>query len=299
VPAARPQPPSADPFAGRPVRDTIAVGSVAEYAAEPDDSGGIGGLFASAEPDYAPAPSFPAAPQAPMHTAVLTAPPQWDAPAEAEPRRVGLPRRRGVLVAAGAVLVLVLVAVGGLLILSGGGSGDRSASGSRVTGATHSAPAALPTGRTQTVDGVTFTLQSSRADTTCVGHSYGQVADFFGRTDCTGLSRGLYSAQVGGHAMVVAVSHTRMPTADQAQALRALADTSGTGNVSDLLREGVRYPGGPARLVHSEYSSQQQGDVVTIVETSWVDPAAGGTTDQLDVEANSALVLDLPAFPGR
>jgi hypothetical protein len=280
------------------VRDTIAVGTP-EHAESPEDTGGIGGLFASAEPEYAPAPSFPAAPQGATHTAVLTAPPQWAPSAEAEPPPEAGPRRRGALIAAGAVLVVVLVAVGGLLVLSGGGKGDGSVSGSRVTGSTHAAPATLPAGRTQTVDGVTFTVQASRVDTTCVGHSYGQVAAFLGRTDCTGLSRGLYSAQVGGHPMVVAVSHTRMPSAAQAQALRALADTSGTGNVSDLLREGVRYTGGPDRLVHSEYASQQQGDVVTIVETSWVDPADAGTSDQLDTQANSGLVLDLPAFPTR
>jgi hypothetical protein len=246
---------------------------------------------------YAPAPSFPA-PQAASHTAVLTAPPQW-APVETEPEPEKGSRRRGVIVAAGAVLVLVLVAVGGLLVLSGGGKGNGSAAGSQVTGSTRSAPATLPAGRTQTVDGVTFTLQASRVDSTCIGHSYGQVAAFLGRTDCTGLSRALYSAQVDGHAMVAAVSHTRMPSAQQAQALRALADTSGTGNVSDLLREGVRYPGGPEKLVDSEYASAQQGDVVTIVETSWVDAADAGRSDQLDSQANSGLVLDVPGFPAR
>jgi hypothetical protein len=99
--------------------------------------------------------------------------------------------------------------------------------------------------------------------------------------------------------MVLAVSHVRLPSAARAQALRALADTSGTGNVSDLLREGVRYPGGPQKLHSSEYASQQRGDEVTIVETSWVDAADAGTADQLDVQANSGLVLDVPAFAAR
>jgi hypothetical protein len=298
APAYLPQGVSADPFAGRPARDMVAVGSTG-YAETPEDSGGIGGLFASAEPAHAPAPTFPPAPQGVTHTAVLTAPPQWGAPPEAEPRPAGGSRRRGVLLAAGAVLVVALLAVGGLLLLTNRDNGDRPGVGSQVTGSTRSAPATLPAGRTQVVDGVTFTLQSSRVDSTCVGHSYGQVADSLARTDCTGLARALYSAQIDGHAMVAAVSRVRMGNADQAQALRALADTSGTGNVSDLLREGVRYPGGPEKLTASEYASRQQGDVVTIVETSWVDAADAGTPDQLDTQANSGLVLDLPAFPAR
>jgi hypothetical protein len=298
APAYLPPSRSADPDALRPARDTVAVGP-AGYAESLEDSGGIGGLFASAEPAHTPAPSFPPAPQGVTHTAVLAAPPQWGAPPEAEPRPAGDSRRRGVLLAAGAVLVVVLLAVGGLLLLTNRDNGDRAGVGSQVTGSTQSAPATLAAGRTQVVDGVTFTLQSSRVDSTCVGHSYGQVADSLARTDCTGLSRALYSAQLDGHAMVAAVSRVRMGTADQAQALRALADTSGTGNVSDLLREGVRYPGGPEKLTASEYASRQQGDVVTIVETSWVDAADAGTPDQLDTQANSGLVLDLPAFPAR
>jgi hypothetical protein len=306
APAFVPQPvqpaPGGDPFSGRPERDTIAVGS-----AEPaDDTDGIGGLFASAEPVDPPAPAIPPVPPAGSHTAVMTAPPQWDGPqwdappVAPDPAPAGLSRQRGILLAGAVVLVLVLVSVGALLILSATGKGNDSASGPKVTGATHSAAASLALGRTQAVDGVTFTLRASRVDTTCIGHSYGQVAAFFGSTgDCTGLSRALYSADVGGHPMVVAISHVRMPTAERAQALRALADTSGTGNVSDLLREGVRYDGGPERLVLSEYSSQQQGDEVTIVETSWVDQAHPGTADQLDVEANSGLVLKLQPLPGR
>jgi hypothetical protein len=169
-----------------------------------------------------------------------------------------------------------------------------------VTSATKSAAPSLAPGRTQTVDGQTFTLQQSQTDTTCVGHSYGQVAGFFATTtDCTGLSRALYSATVAGHRMVAAISHVRMPDAASAEALRKLTDASGTGNVSDLLREGVRYDGAPAALHNSEYASDSKGADVTIVETSWVDPSSAGSSVQLDSSATSGLALDLPAIPTR
>jgi hypothetical protein len=39
------------------------------------------------------------------------------------------------------------------------------------------------------------------------------------------------------------------------------------------------------------------GSVVTIVETSWVDQDAGGTSDALNTAASSGLVLQLPDPP--
>jgi hypothetical protein len=302
------QAPSGDPFAGRPERDTIAVGS-----AEPaDDTGGIGGLFSSAEPVD---PQLPPVPPAGPRTAVLTEPPQWDAapqawevppapptrPAPGRPAATpgGRSHRRGILLVAASLLVLALVAVGGLLVLSGALHGTSGTGGSAVTSSTRSAAPTLAAGHTQQVDGVTFTLQATRTDTTCAGHAYGQVAGFFASSDCSALSRGLYSAQIAGHTMVAAISHVPMPTAAAAVALRKLTDATGTGNVSDLLREGVRYAGGPVALKNSEYSSDVNGTDVTIVETSWVDPASVGSSQQLDAAANSGLVLDLPAFPAR
>ena len=91
-------------------------------------------------------------------------------------------------------------------------------------------------------------------------------------------------------------SRTTLPSASAARQLRALADRSGTGNVADLLREGVRYAGGPSSLGRdAEYASNQTGTVVTIVETAWSDAGSTGTSDALDTEADSALALNLPA----
>jgi hypothetical protein len=154
-------------------------------------------------------------------------------------------------------------------------------------------------GSTQTVHGRTFTLRAVKVDTSCAGHAYGQVAGYLTQTPCTGLSRALYSTEVGGHQLVLAVSHTRMPDASSAAQLKTWADSSGTGNVSDLLREGTTWAGGPTRLGSaSEYASTLQGDVVTIVETAWVVPASGGTSDQLDTAAEDGVALPVPAFAG-
>ncbi|WP_242472776.1 hypothetical protein [Blastococcus sp. TML/M2B] len=68
--------------------------------------------------------------------------------------------------------------------------------------------------------------------------------------------------------------------------------------MSDLLREGVRYPGGPEKLQKAEYASAVSGPTVTIVESAWVDPAAGGTEAEVDQIATDALSLTTPPFLG-
>jgi hypothetical protein len=193
--------------------------------------------------------------------------------------------------------VLAAVAVGGIVLLTRGLHRTSTAAAPAAAPTTAAAPA-LAIGSTQTVDGQTFTLQALKVDSTCVGHAYGQVAGFLGTNPCTGLSRALYSTVVNGRQMVVAVSHTRMADPASATRLKALADDSGTGNVSDLLREGMTWAGGPTRLGSaSEYASKLRGDVVTIVETAWVPPSSG-TADQLDTAAEDGVDLPVPDFAG-
>ena len=114
-----------------------------------------------------------------------------------------------------------------------------------------------------------------QVDDTCVGHAYGDTATFFETTNCTGLSRALYSAQLDGGAVVVSVSRVRMPDTATARDLRGLTDRNGSGNVNDLLREGVSYSGGPAELSGAEYASAVSGPAVTIVESRLGRPGRG------------------------
>jgi hypothetical protein len=143
---------------------------------------------------------------------------------------------------------------------------------------------------------VGYTLEAVDVVDSCVGHAYGAVADSFGTTDCTGLSRALYSADVGGGEVVVSVIRVQMPDATAARALRTLADQNGSGNVSDLLREGVRYTGSPAELSGAEYASALSGPTVTIVEVAAAEDAQVGAPE-LDRVAGEALALEVPPFP--
>ncbi|SEO61557.1 hypothetical protein [Trujillonella endophytica] len=262
----------------------------ASPAAEETD--GIGGLFARSEgtdPGAAGAPRTLVAPVVAL-------------PAE---RPAGVPlvvarkrpdrTRRLALVAGGAALLVVLLVVGLVLALSGGGDGDDARADTDDPAPTSAAATEADgpqPGDTRELDGATLTLQRVRVDDSCAEHSYGLVAEFFSGTDCAGLARALWSTEVEGRAVVVSVAAVDMADARGADALRALTDANGSGNVSDLLREGVRYPGGPEALSRAEYASAVEGAVVTIVEAAWVGPA--GSASDLDVLAGTGLSLPMP-----
>jgi hypothetical protein len=187
------------------------------------------------------------------------------------------------------VLVLVL---GGIVVraLTGGDGAGAGETGATTGAAAPTSAATGPAvGDTADVNGTTFTLQAVQVDSTCAGHAYDAVAAFFASSDCTGLSRSLWSADAGGKPAVVSLSRVTMPDVANAQALRSLADTDGSGNVNDLLREGVSWDGGPAKLSNSQYASAQEGTTVTIVETSFTGTA--GASSALDALASSGLSL--------
>lgn len=298
APAQSPPLTGPDTFGGPVYRDTVDVGSSME------DSGGIGGLFASAGPDEttdSPAPQgtsvFPAGSPPPLQP--MAAPPRLVDQRMVEHGQPGQAGSRKLFLLIGAAMVVVVLVVLGAIVLIGRGGGGHGAAGQGATASASPSPQLKP-GTVQEVDGVAFTLQVVKVDDTCIGHAYGAVGDFFNATNCTGLSRALYSAQLDGKPLVVAVSKVRMPDAASATALKALADRDGTGNVSDLLREGVTYPGAPQQLVDSQYdSSPPKDDVVTIAVSSWVAGRASGSSAPLKALANSGLSLNLPAPPGK
>jgi hypothetical protein len=88
-----------------------------------------------------------------------------------------------------------------------------------------------------------------------------------------------------------------MPDTAAARELQALTDRNGSGNVNDLLREGVRYTGSPAELSGAEYASAVSGSTVTIVESAWVDEDAAGSATDIDRIADAGLALPAPPFP--
>ncbi|MCZ2847247.1 hypothetical protein [Modestobacter sp. VKM Ac-2978] len=277
---------------GRPGDTMALVHEPAEPSA--DDTGGLGGLFGAAgasAPVAEPTPprlrELP--PELRPRPQVRSVGPAGGSTATA---RGDSSRGRQVALVLAALAVVALLVVVGVLALSDDDGDARATTAGATTGsapATSAAPGPV-VGATAVVNGTTFTLRVVEENSTCIGHSYDAVAGFFANNDCTDLDRALWSAEVEGLPAVVSVARVTMPDPASAQALRSLADTDGSGNVSDLLREGASYEGAPEGLSGAQYASSQQGDTVSIVETSWAG-AERGATSALDALASAGLSL--------
>ncbi|MGH3433662.1 MAG: hypothetical protein ACRDQB_12590 [Thermocrispum sp.] len=106
----------------------------------------------------------------------------------------------------------------------------------------------------------------------CEQVSYGKVRSWFADHPCARVVRGLFSARDGSNSparAAVSVSVVTMPGDAEARKLKELTDTSGTGNVSDLLKDGtVRLPGVP-EVAGGSYASSLSGPTLTIVESAF------------------------------
>lgn len=106
--------------------------------------------------------------------------------------------------------------------------------------------------------GLEFTTRNHDAPNTCGGsYSYGDVQAFLSEHPCSALNRGLFDATgEAGNTMTVATATVTMPSAAQAERLRALVDQPGTGNIRELA------PG----FSGTHYASRIEGSTVTIAQ---------------------------------
>ncbi|WP_018334704.1 hypothetical protein [Actinomycetospora chiangmaiensis] len=281
------------------VRRLFAAWRLAEFVPDPVDLAAAG-FAGSLPPGAVPAArsaavSNPGGPLARPATAPLTVAPGSVPGPEESPRLGGIPgdtrrRRRarrevalpalpgwmatwrGLGVAATVAFGLALgVAV--LVVRSGG-----------------TAPEEISAEPVRVVDGMSWTQRVVTTEPTCEGHAYGLAVQFLQERPCTQLDRALWTADAGGTPVVASVAVVRMHDAASAAALKSLVDSSGTGNVADLLREGHGYPGAPTGLSGAGYASTQLGESVVITET---DGTGGAKVPEstLDRVARTALGL--------
>jgi hypothetical protein len=130
-------------------------------------------------------------------------------------------------------------------------------------------------------------VKDPRHDSNCADHSYDDVQAFFRKTPCEQLTRALYTTtDAEGRTVYTNVSVVRMPTAENAAQLRELADSDGTGNVTDLVKAGVvKVPSLPD-VNGGGYAAVQHDRNVIIVESA-LDPAA-----KKGAKADDEAVLD-------
>lgn len=205
-------------------------------------------------------PPTAVAPQRPYRPGTAAPPyggsyPQEPPPAAQDPK----PRRSPALRYALYGLVLVAVAVlSGLIWWAVHPSSGSSAADSQGGATTSSQPA----GRYQFAK-----AHGTVTDSNCAAHAYGKTKAFFAGTPCRKLSRTVYVTHVDGVRVFSGVRVITMRSAADAAELEHLTDTNGTGNVTDLLQDGIRVTGAPKTVKGGAYASGRHGAVVTIVES--------------------------------
>ncbi|MFV0532332.1 MAG: hypothetical protein ACK5MR_01600 [Cumulibacter sp.] len=144
----------------------------------------------------------------------------------------------------------------------------------------------------QSIGGYDFEPGPVDSQIDCAEHAYGDVQEYFAANPCTGLDRSLFLTEVDGKSVALSVVSVTMPDAAGAASLKSMTDTEGTGNVTDLLREGVLPDGYPTSdiLVAGEYASAVTGAELRIVEAAFVDGST--TTPTVDAAADAALQLE-------
>lgn len=160
----------------------------------------------------------------------------------------------GVAVVSGLLWWTISTLIGGPHGSAGGGTG------STATRSTVSSPTAAGSHRFTQAHGAV-------RGTDCADHSYGKTRQFFRQHPCDQLTRTLYVTTEHGTRVFSSVSQVQMPDEATAAALERLTDHNGTGNVTDLLTDGITAPGAPATAKGGGYASGRDGNTVTIVES--------------------------------
>ena len=118
---------------------------------------------------------------------------------------------------------------------------------------------------------------------TCSDHAYGaKIIAFLQANPCQGLTRTLATTAVGGRPVAISrsalgFSDGTSPGYETAGQFDKLVSANGTGNISDLLREGFRFPGGPAALPYpNAFSAEAQDSGIELFEAWYLD---GSTAD--------------------
>lgn len=139
----------------------------------------------------------------------------------------------------------------------------------------------------------TFTRVAGPAsDTDCAQHAYDATQQYFKQHPCKALVRSLYStAMPNGTQAIVSVAVVEMPSQGDATDLAALTKKDGTGNVSDLITDGVTVPNGPNShdMKEGGFAAAATGVRTTIVLSAFV----GGHQDKAALKDISTDALRL------
>jgi hypothetical protein len=183
--------------------------------------------------------------------------------------------------------LVVSIAVLAFLLLVRGPHSNSTTSAPSVTRTPSAGGASTTDSSSSLPDG--WVQQATDDQTNCAAHAYGQVPAFLTKTPCSSMHRVLSTTNQGGRTVVISSYTITFNTAARAASFNTLVTSDGTGNVDDLLREGITYPGAPAKLPPAAFASRLSGLQVQVAEAGYTTGVS--STDDATLKKLAALAV--------
>ncbi|WP_199439040.1 hypothetical protein [Umezawaea beigongshangensis] len=118
---------------------------------------------------------------------------------------------------------------------------------------------------------VSASVPEPRHDTDCAANAYTKTQEYLRAKPCEELIRALYTTTTDdGRKVYTSISIVKMKTVEDAVGLKNLTTQDDTGNVNDLIKQGVASVPGLTTLGNGGYASQQVDREVVIIESDAV-----------------------------
>ncbi|MBB5923303.1 hypothetical protein FHR81_004370 [Actinoalloteichus hoggarensis] len=201
----------------------------------------------------------------------------WPGAMRPEPRRSAFSGR---LVAA-AVIAVVVLGVMAVLAVESSRDGD---------GAAPDDGAAPEPASVVVAEGTEFGVRGQDDAEDCARHSYGDVQAWLADHPCVALSRGLFHTEAPAEA-AVSTSVVEFTDESQAQEFEGLVTDVGRGGISDLVRDGHGWRGGPESFDGAAFVVARSGTLVRIGQAVWIGKPSTPDDAELTALAETGLTL--------
>ena len=182
--------------------------------------------------------------------------------------------------------LLVVLLIAGVAVAMG------TTDAGRVSPVAVNAPATTPS---VSADGVSFGPKGSAEATDCAGHAYGDVQVWLAQHPCVNLVRSAYQTTANGRRAAVAIAVLTFHDQATAKAFADVANTPGTGGITDLIQDGSSWPDGPKSFDGAAYTVVAHDTSVRLTEVVWIDRTSTPTDPGLVKLAAAA--AGLPGSP--
>jgi hypothetical protein len=194
-------------------------------------------------------------------------------------------KRLGWLPVSAALLVGLLLVTGIVVAIAASSESPRDSSGAppSVTAAQQAGPV---------IEGISYMPKGTVKDADCAARAFGDIQSWLQAHPCTSLIRIRYESMVDNDPVAMLVSDLTFPDATAAAEFLKVADTPGTGSITDLSADGTPWPDGRRPIFDSAAYKTRQVDLqVRIVQAVWLNKSSSPADPALLTAAARSLNL--------